>query len=162
MVGRRVLLLLLLAIAIPATAQTFNLTIGAFEPPACLALGNASYRIVPPGVRADYTVRIDPAAASPDIRIALSDTPDDADLVLVDDGAASPGCGSRGAVRYVAIDAEAASPDLIVGLAAVPAPADYRIYVRSRELEPMAAVALYAASKATARRLAGRAGDHSN
>ena len=55
-------------------------------------------------------------------------------------------------MRYVTIDAEAASPDLIVGLAAAPAPADYRIYVRSRDLEPMAAVALFAASKAAARR----------
>jgi fructose-specific component phosphotransferase system IIB-like protein len=158
MVGRRVLLLLLLAIAIPATAQTFSLTIGAVAPPACLALGNASYRIVS-GARADYTVRIDPAAASPDIRIALSDTPDDADLVLVDDGEASPGCGSGTAAKNVSIDGEVASPDVTVGLATAPTAADYRIYVRSRDLEPMAAIALFAASKAAVRRLAR---EHSN
>jgi len=156
MVGRRVLLLLLLAVAIPATAQTFGLTLGLTEPPACLVLGNTSYRIAAPGTRADYTVRID-SAASPDIRIALSDTPDDADLVLVDDGDEAPGCGSRGAVTHVKIDAEA--PDLIVGVAAGSAPADYRIYVRSRELEPVAAAALYAVSKAAPRKLAG---NHSN
>ena len=161
MVGRRVLLLLLLAIAIPATAQTFNLTLGLTEPPACLALGNTAYQIAASGTRADYTVRIDPATTSPDIRIALSDTPDDADLVLVDDGDAAPGCGSHSAAKRVKIDAEAASPDLIIGVATAPAPADYRIYVRSRELEPVAAAALYAVSKAAPRKLAGRT-NHSN
>ena len=155
---RRFLVLLLLAAAIPATAQTFGVAIGASEPAPCLALGNTAYRLAASAARADYTVRIDSAALSPDIRIQLSDTPDAADLVLVDDGEKPPGCGSGAAVRSVKIDLEATAPDLTIGFAALSAPADYRIYVRSHVLEPTAAAALFAASRAAAHKPADRTG----
>ena len=87
--------LLLSPIAIPATAQTFGFSIGA-PAAACLPVGNAIYRLAAPGARADYTVRIDPAARAPDIRIQLAETPDEADFVLVDDGETPHGCARRG------------------------------------------------------------------
>jgi len=140
---------LALAIAVPATAQTFGFSLGAAEP-ACLPIGNATYRITN-SARPDVTVRIDPAAAAADIRVAIAATPDEADFVFVDDGDA-PAC-SRGPFKSVRIDAAAAAPDLVVGLAAPETPANYRIYVRSRFLAPETAAALFAAAHIPTRRL---------
>ena len=84
---------LALAIAVPATAQTFGFSLGATEP-ACLPIGNATYRITN-SFRPDVTVRIDPAAGAPDIRVAIADTPDEADFVYVDDGERA-GLSARG------------------------------------------------------------------
>lgn|GEM_PF-3445754 len=137
-----------LAIAVPATAQTFGFSLGAAEP-ACMPIGNATYRITN-SARPDVTVRIDPAAAAPDVRVAIADTPDEADFVFVDDGSA-PAC-SRGPFRHVRIDAAAAAPDLVVGLAAAETPANYRIYVRSRRLDAETAAALFAAAMLPPRR----------
>ena len=142
----------MLAIAVPATAHTFGFSLGGSAPRACLSIGNASYRMA--AGRADVTVRIDPAAATPDIRIAFAEAADEADFVFVDDGAA-PTC-PRGPLRSVRIDPAAAEPDLIVGFTTGLAPADYRIYVRSRWLEPQTAGVLLAAAHLSTRRLAGR------
>jgi hypothetical protein len=141
---------LVLAIAVPATAQTFGFSLGAAEP-ACLSIGNATYRVTN-SARADVTVRIDPAAAATsDIRVAIAATPDEADFVFVDDGSA-PAC-PRGAFKTVRIDAAAPAPDLVVGLAAAETPAHYRIYVRSRWLDAETAAALFAAAHMPTRRL---------
>jgi len=159
--SRRILVLVLSAIAIPATAQTFGFSIGTPEAAACLPVGSALYRLAAQGAPADYTVRIDPAAAAPDLRVHLSETADQADFVLVDDGEALRGC--RGApVRSVKIDAEAVAPDLVMGLVAESANADYRIYVRSHEFAPTAAAALLAAARLAGRKLPRRGANHSN
>lgn len=152
-VGRiRILAALLLAVAIPATAQTFDFSLGA-SAPACLTVGSASYRAVPGAARADYTVRLDPAAAVPDIRIQIVDSPDAADFVLVDDGETPPACPHTGvAVKTVRIGA--AAPDFVAQITAAEG-ADYRIYVRSRWLSAETAAALFAAARAP-RTLAGR------
>jgi hypothetical protein len=157
----KVLACLTLAVAVPATAQTFGFTLGA-SAPACLSIGNAAYRLTSSGLRADLTIRIDSAAAAPDIRIQLADTSDEADFVFVDDGASPPACHNSARSKSVKIDAAAAAPDLVVGFTSAPAAADYRIYIRSRWLAPEAAAALFAAAHSPARSLAGRIGDHSN
>lgn len=157
----KVLALLLLAIAVPATAQTFGFSLGASAPQACLSIGSATYRVAT-GPRADVTVRIDSAIAA-DIRIQLAEVPDEADFVLVDDGHAPPACQhGASAIRNVKIDAAAIAPDLVVGFAAASAPADYRIYVRSRWLAPDTVAALFAAARVPMRTLAGRALTGSN
>jgi len=155
--NRKVLVLLLLAVAVPATAQTFGFSIGSSEPAACLSIGDATYRIAPDGARPDYTVRIDAAAPSPAVRIQIAETADEADFVFVDDGEATVGC-PRGAacIRNVRIDPAAAKPDLIMGFATSTMPADYRVFVRSRRLSPEAAGALYAAALIPRRTLAGK------
>jgi hypothetical protein len=152
------LLLLLLAIAVPATAQTFGFAIGP-SAPVCVSIGDTSYRVAASGERADYTVRIDPGAAAPDIRIQLTGSIDEADFVFIENGEAATHCSAAKAVK---IDAAAAAPDLILGFADASVPPDYRIYVRSRALAPEAAAALYAAAHIRARRLAGRAANRSN
>jgi hypothetical protein len=146
-----------LAIAVPATAQTFGFSLGAVEP-ACLPIGNTTYRTTS-SARPDVTVRIDPAAAAPDLRIAIADTPDAADFVFVDDGGA-PACSRP--FKTVKIDAVAPAPDLVVGLAAPDTPAHYRIYVRSRWLDAETAAALFAAAHMPPKKLAGRLSVHSN
>jgi hypothetical protein len=157
-VSRRILVLILSAIAIPATAQTFGFPVWA--PEACLPVGNALYRLAPPGAPADYTVRIDPAASAPDVRIHLADSPDEADFVLVDDGEAPHGCAGA-AIRSVKIDAVTSAPDLVVGLTGDPAGADQRIYVRSRVFAPEGAAALLATAHLSARKHR-RVARHSN
>lgn len=155
--NRKVLVLLLLAVAVPATAQTFGFSIGAAAPSACLAIGNTSYRIASGGVHADYTVRIDPAASSPDLRIQLAETADMADFVFVDDGDAPARClrGASG-TKNVRADAAASAPDLVLGFATSAVPADYRIFVRSRFLAPETAALLFAAAHIPARVLSGK------
>jgi hypothetical protein len=145
--------LLLLAAAIPATAQTFgSIAANDANGPACLVIGGTTWRMATPGTRADYTVRIDSSALAPDIRVQLSDTADDADLVLVDDGGQRPDCGASATIRHVRIDPEAIAADVTISFTS--APADYRIYVRSQHFEPMAAAALLAASRTAARKVA--------
>jgi len=157
----KVFAFLALAVAVPATAQTFGFSIGA-SPLACLAIGGASYRIATNLQGADLTVRIDPAAEAPDLRIHLTATPDDADFVFVDDGDAPPACHGATRAKSVRIDPAVASPDLVIGFASPAAAADYRIYVRSRWLSPEAAAALFAAAHAPARNLPGRVAHRSN
>lgn len=144
----------MLAAAVPATAQTFGFSLGS-APPVCLEIGNATWRLARSG--ADVTVRIDPAAATSDIRIKLVETADEADFVFVDDGA-PPTCPRGSAIKSVRID-PAAVPDLVVGLARDDSPADYRVYARSRWLAPEATAALFAAAHMPARILAGRVAD---
>jgi hypothetical protein len=156
----KVLACLMLAVAVPATAQTFGFTLGP-TPQACLSIGDATYRLTAGMLGADLTVRIAPAAAQPDIRVQLAETADQADFVFVDDGEAQLTCNGTRA-RSVKIDATAVSPDLVMAFAAASAPADYRIYVRSRWLSPEAAAALFAAAHAPAKKLAGRVAVRSN
>jgi hypothetical protein len=154
--NRKVLVLLLLAVTVPATAQTFGFSIGAATPPVCLAIGEATFRIANDGARADYTVRIDPAAPSPDIRIQLAESADVADFVFVDDGDAPARClpGSSG-IKSVRTDATGRAADLVVGFATSALPADYRIFVHSRFLAPETAAALFAAAHIPALFLTG-------
>jgi hypothetical protein len=149
----KIIVLLLLAAAVPATAQTFGFSIGAAAP--CLSIGGTVWRVAGNAGRADVTVRID--GATPDIRIEIAETPDAADFVFVDDGEAPPACqASAGSLKSVKLDPAAPRPDLTVGFATASAPADYRLYVRSRWVAPDIAAALFAASRMPGRTLADR------
>src|SRR5262249_28757181 len=123
----RILAGLTLAAALPVAAHTFGL-VPSSAPQTCLTIGHTTYRLA--GSDADVIVRVDPSAAAPGLRITLAEAPEEADFVLVDDGAA-PNCRTARNVKTVGL-ASGAPADLIVGLASGPGPADYRIYVRSR------------------------------
>jgi hypothetical protein len=153
---RKGLVLLLLAVTVPATAQTFGFSLRSATPAVCLAIGDVSYRIAGDGARADYTVHIDPAAAAPDIRIQLAESADAADFVFVDDGDAPAPCryGAAG-IRSIRTAVTARAADLVLGFATSATPADYRIFVRSRFLAPEAAAALFPAAHGPARILTG-------
>ena len=156
MAGRKVIVLLLAASALAMAAQTLGFSLQS-APQACLSIGNGSYRVATNMLGADVTVRIDPAAAAPDVRITFAETADQADFVFVDDGNAPPACGA--AAKTVRIDAAALKPSVVVAFADGDERADYRIFVRSRWLAPEAAAALFAAANAPMRlasRVAGR------
>ena len=146
----RFVALVLIAIAVSATARTYGRSTGPTEAQGCLSIGDRSYRVAAEG-RADVTVRLDPAAAAPSFRVGMTETADEADLVLVDDGDTAPACPP--AAKSVRIDPAAVSPDIVVGFAPE-ADADYRLFVRSRWLTPEAAAALFAAAKVSARKFA--------
>ena len=152
--SRRSLVLVLAACAVPATAQTFDFT--AQRAAACITISNAQYRLAAPGERADYTLRLDPAATVPDVRLQLTASIDEADFVLIGDADGAPRCAGFAAARTIAIDPNAAAPDLTIAFARPDMPADYRIYVQGSAIAPDTAAALYAAAQIPARRLALR------
>ena len=83
--------LLVLAAAIPAaTAASFF----ASSDKPCFIAGATGYRISD-SASANVTVRIDNAAAKPDLRLQLVDDAAAADFVLVDDGDAVNACTER-------------------------------------------------------------------
>jgi hypothetical protein len=141
---------LALAVALPVAAHTFGLVPGT-APQACLTIGSTIYRLA--GGDADVAVRIDHSAAVPGLRIALAETPEEADFVLVDDGAA-PNCRTATNVKEVSI-AAGTTADLTVRLEDGAAAADYVLYVRSRWITPETAAALFAAAHIPVRRVAG-------
>lgn len=148
--SRRSLVLVLAACAVPATAQTFDFT--AQRAAACITIANAQYRLAAPGERADYTVRPDPAATVPDVRLQLTASIDEADFVLIGDRDSAPRCGDSAGTRTIAIDPKASAPDLTIAFARPDMPADYRIYVQGGAIAPDIAAALYAAAQIPARR----------
>ena len=153
----RILAGLMLAAALPAAAHTFGFS-PASAPQACLAIGNITYRLARSA--ADVTVRIDSASTVPGLRIKLTETPEEADFVLVDDGA-PPACAAASNIKGVRIVRDAGAADLLVGFASGTAPADYRIYVRSRFIAPEIAAVLFAAAHRPPQKVA-RAADRSN
>jgi hypothetical protein len=147
----------MLAAALPVAAQTFGFS-PTFAPQTCLAIGNTTYRLARSG--ADVTVRIEPASTVRGLRIKLSETPDEADFVVVDDGAPSA-CAAPSNIKDVRILRDAAAADLVVGFASSDGPADYHIYVRSRFVAPETAAVLFAAAHGPLQKMA-RAVDRSN
>lgn len=105
---------------------------------ACFAAPTGAFRIADEA--ADYTVRVDNAAADPSLRLQVVDDPAIADFVLVDDDA--PACPSGARLRSVRIDPEAAAPDITVALSR--APAARKIYVNSARFSEQQAAALFA------------------
>ena len=150
----RLLVLLLLAVTVPATAHTFGFKLGR-PTPICVSIGEARYRIAAAGEQAHVTVKVDPDATAPDFRVMLAANADEADFVIVDDGETPPLCADPHA-RAVAVGRAAVTPDIVVGLGGPSAPADYRVFVRSRFIDAEAAVAMFAAEKAAARAPLGR------
>lgn len=143
----RKMLIALAAIAAPAAAYSMMAV-----PPKplplsnCFASGASTYQIVSNAAAPDYRIRIDSAAAQPDLRMQLVDRPEYADFVLVDDfsGSEPSTCKSSTPVRTVTVDG-AAQPDVTVHLSADAKGADYRLYVRSTRFSQQDAAALLAA-----------------
>lgn len=149
MTRTHVVALLVLAAAIPAaTAASF------FAPSAkpCFIAGDTGYRISGAD-GADVTVRIDNAAANPDLRVQLIDGAAAADFVLVDDGDSANVCAGATAIRNIRLDPQARHPDITVALST--APAAYKIYVHSADFSPQDAAAMFAAIWQNGRRTAG-------
>ena len=141
--------LLVVAVAVPAAvAGSFSTS---NEAP-CFVAGNTGYRMSN-NASANVTVRIDNAAANPDLRVQLTDDAAAADFVLLDDGIAAGACPGGTAIQSIRLDPAAAHPDLTIALSR--APDAYKIYVRSAGFSQQDAAALFAAIWRNAGKTAG-------
>jgi hypothetical protein len=137
----------ILAAALAASAAAYSVMADVpKEPPRlsnCFANGALTYQIVAKAAAPDYRIRIDSAAAHPDLRMQLVDRPEHADFVLVDDADGEPSpCRSA---RTVTHDSSAGKPDVTVQLSTDTKSVDYRLYVRSARFSQQDAAALLAA-----------------
>jgi fructose-specific component phosphotransferase system IIB-like protein len=140
----RILFLLALTVAVPASVASVFLTAPA-KP--CFVAGGTAYEFAD-NRAANLTVRIDNQAAHPALRLQAVDDPAAADFVLVDDGAADTACTGVGRIMRIRLDNAARQPDLIVALSR--APAATKIYVHSAHYSVPEAAALFAALRQTA------------
>jgi hypothetical protein len=135
-------LLLALAIAVPALATAAAPYLSSTESP-CFSIAGSAYRLTA-RADADYTVKIDDAAAQPDLVVQIVNDPSTADFVLVDGVESPANCADAHAIRTIRIDPQAREADLTIALAATPQPAGYRIYAQSAEFTVQDAAALFA------------------
>jgi hypothetical protein len=141
-----------LVVAVPAVAIGANSLFSAGEAP-CFSTGSVGYRLTDRR-GADFTNKIDNAAAKPDLTLQLVDDPALADFVLADGVEASGACSGLRAVRTIRVDAQAREPDLIVALRSDDAAARYKIYAHSVDFTAQDAAALFAVMVQTGRKSA--------
>jgi hypothetical protein len=121
----------------------------------CIAIGAGTVELGSDPWHADLHVGFtdDPALAT--VRVALADSPEAADFVVVDDNATTDDttCGVTAATQFVAIAADPTKHSPLIYLAES-GPADYRIFVRSSRFSVREAAALIVAAHAGNSRLA--------
>ena len=144
----QIVVLLTLAAAVPgATAASYFGFSGKPAAKPCFVAGNAGYQLSA-AANARHIVRIDNDAALPHLRMQLVDDPAAAEFVLVDDNDASLACTGVSTVESIRIDPAAAKPDFVVAVSR--APADYKIYLHSKNYNEQDAAALAAVIRQTA------------
>lgn len=142
--------LMALAVAVPAaTAANSYLSTEASPAKPCFSTGKAAYE-VSHAASADYTVRIDNAAASPSLRMQIVDDPAAADFVLIDEDDAMQACKAAASIKSIRIDAAAPEPDVTVAMTR--GNADYKVFVKSAAFTDEDAAALFAVIWRTARK----------
>jgi hypothetical protein len=121
----------------------------------CIPLGAGNIEIGSEPWHADLHVDFtdDPKLAT--VRVGLTDDADDADFVLVDDGAEVDNkvCEATAATQSVVIAADPAHRSALIYLAQ-DGPADYRIFVRSSRFSVREAAALIVGAHAHDQRVA--------
>jgi hypothetical protein len=156
MTRSQIIALLALVVAVPAVAIGANsLLLSNDDTVPCFSAGNVGYRLTDRR-NADFTIKIDNAAAEPDLILQVVDDPSRADFVLADGAATADACTEMNAVRTIRIDAKAREPDLTVALrSGDTAGSRYRIYANSPDFSAQEAAALFAVMTQSGRRAAG-------
>lgn len=152
MTRSHIIALLALVVAVPAVAIGANSLFSADQAP-CFSTGNVGYRLTDRR-HADFTIKIDNAAAKPDLALQLVDDPALADFVLADGSETSGACFGLRAIRTIRVDAQAREPDLTIALRTDDADARYKIYARSADFTAQDAAALFAVMIQTGRKSA--------
>jgi hypothetical protein len=138
------LVVLIVAVSAATAGSFFASSANTARTKPCFIADNAGYEISS-SASADYIVRIDNAAPSPNLRIQIVDDPAAADFVLVDDNDAGDACNTANAIKSIRIDPEASKPSLTVSLSQGAADYKvYKVYVRSANYSPQDAAALFA------------------
>lgn len=162
MTRTHILALLALMAAVPAAAIGAGVLLSpADDAVPCFATGDVGYRLTDRRT-ADFTIKVDNAAAQPDLVLQLVDDPARADFVLADGVETAGACAGLRAVRTIRVDAQAREPDLTVALRADDAPARYRIYANSPDFSAQQAAALFAVMTQTGRRAAAQSANLRN
>ena len=129
-----------LAIALPALG-TAAAPYFSNKDSACFSIAGSGYRLTA-GRNADYTVKIDEAAAQPDLTVQIVDDPSGADFVLVDGADNSSPCSDMRSIRTIRIDSQTRDADLTIVLGS--SAGAYKIYAQSTEFSAQQAAALFA------------------
>lgn len=112
-------------------------------PRPCIAIGEASLRIASMPWHADLHVAFtdDPALAT--VRVQITDNAEAADFAVIDDvdNAEASACEANPATRFVAVSANPKTSWPVIYLSR-DGPADYRIFVKSRNFSQRDAAAL--------------------
>ena len=143
-IGCAMLRFKILASAIPLLIVAFFAR-GGLSPGAqpCIAIGDTSVEIASVPWRADLHVAFtdDPALAT--VRVQLADNAESADFVVIDDVDApeAGGCATNAATKLVAVSATPEGGAPVIYLSP-DGPADYRIFVRSKNFSARDAAAL--------------------
>jgi hypothetical protein len=137
-----------------ATIGANSLLLSADDDAPCFAAGNIGYQLTS-SRNADFTIKIDSAAAAPDLVLQLVNDPVRADFVLADGAATAGACAGLRTIRTIHIDAQAREPDLTIALRSDSMPSRYRIYANSSDFSTQDAAALFAVMTQTGRRAAG-------
>jgi len=138
----------LTALAVVAGAQFFSTS----HP--CIAVDDTSIELSDLPWHADLHVAFtdDPAAAT--VRVGLADNPEAADFAVVDDitSADQSACAANPATRLVTVSAYPDRGEPVIYLAQ-DGPADFRIYVRSKNFSERDAAALVVGARTSHRPL---------
>jgi hypothetical protein len=128
----------LIAAAIFARTEFFS------SPRPCVAVGSDNLQIASLPFHADLHVAFtdDPALAT--VRVALSNDAASADFAVIDDADAveEGSCEATPATQFIAISAHPTSKTPVIYLSRDGGPADYHIFVRSKQLTDREAAAL--------------------
>ncbi len=109
----------------------------------CFSAGDTGYRLTDK-VDADYVVRIDSAAAQPDLTLQVVDDPSVADFVLADGVENLTACSGTHTIRTIRVDAQARAPDLTVALVRGDRAGHYKLYAHADDFTVQDAAALFA------------------
>ena len=124
-------------------------------PRPCVAVGSDAMQIATSPWHADLHVAFtdDPARAT--VRVVLADSADTADFTVVDDAGDAEGnaCATTQASRYVLITDTPADGAPVIYLSDG-GPAEYRIFVRSKQMTEREAAALIVGARGLPARLA--------
>ena len=152
MTRSHIIALLALVVTVPAAAIGANSLLSADNAP-CFSTGNVGYRLTDRR-SADFTIKIDNAAAQPDLTLQLVDDPGSADFVLADGADTTSLCAGLQVIRSIRVDAQARDPDLTVALRRDDPDARFKIYAQSSDFTVQDAAALFAVMVQTGRKSA--------
>lgn len=117
----------------------------------CFANAGTAYRLTDKSY-ADFTIRIDNQAATPDLSMQIVNNAAAADFVLVGDSENDSNCRNAVVTRTIHIDNSAHDPDLTIAVTPAGEPAQFKVYAHDAAFSPQDAAALFAVMRKMTRK----------
>jgi hypothetical protein len=143
-----IIIVLALAASVPAAFAGANALLAPDRDGLCFSAGASAYRLTT-RAKADFTIRIDNAAARPDLTVQIVDNPAAADFVLLDESGQPRDCHLA---RTIRLDASAAEPDLTIAISRDEDEGRIRIYAEAPAFRAEDAAALFAVMRKAPRK----------